>query len=168
MSPTSACCSPAPTPTVPKHQGITWFAFDMHQPGVEVRPLREMTGNTMFSEVFFTDAVVRDDARIGAVNNGWTVANTTLFHERSGMGARGGGHARSMAREPGTVAGDLERRAGDFARRRDRDAASIGDEAAPVARRDVHRARTASSARTPIPSSGRGSRRRTSSASSHA
>ena len=57
-----------------------------------------MTGNTMFSEVFFTDAVVRDDARIGAVNNGWTVANTTLFHERSGMGARGGAQVLIGAR----------------------------------------------------------------------
>jgi len=100
-------------PTVPKHQGITWFAFDMHQPGVEVRPLREMTGNTMFSEVFFTDAVVRDDARIGAPNNGWTVANTTLLHERSGMGARSGGQVVFGARA-GTVTGDLERRAGDL------------------------------------------------------
>ena len=100
-------------PTVPKHQGITWFAFDMHQPGVEVRPLREMTGNTMFSEVFFTDAVVRDDARIGAPNNGWTVANTTLVHERSGMGARSGGQIY-LGPRAGTVAGDLQRRAGDL------------------------------------------------------
>src|SRR5262249_29712957 len=76
-------------------------------------PLREMTGNTMFSEVFFTDAVVRDDARIGARNNGWTVANTTLLHERSGMGARSGGQVFTGARA-GTVAGDLVRRAGDF------------------------------------------------------
>jgi alkylation response protein AidB-like acyl-CoA dehydrogenase len=75
-----------------------------------------MTGNTMFSEVFFTDAVVRDDARIGAVNNGWTVANTTLFHERSGMGARAGAQILIGARA-GTVAGDLNRRAGDFVRR---------------------------------------------------
>ena len=104
-------------PMVPKHQGISWFAFDMHQPGVEVRPLREMTGNTMFSEVFFTDAVVRDDARIGAVNNGWTVANTTLLHERSGMGARSGGAPVFSGARAGTVAGDLERRAGDFARK---------------------------------------------------
>ena len=88
----------------------------MHQPGVEVRPLREMTGNTMFSEVFFTDAVVREDACIGAVNNGWTVANTTLFHERSGMGTRSGGQVFIGARA-GTVAGDLDKRAGDFVRR---------------------------------------------------
>ncbi len=100
-------------PTVPKHQGITWFAFDMHQPGVEVRPLREMTGNTMFSEVFFTDAIVSDDARIGAANDGWAVAQTTLLYERSGMGA--GGRGRIGARA-GTVAGDLEKRAGDLVR----------------------------------------------------
>ena len=102
-------------PTVPKHQGITWFALDMHQPGVEVRPLREMTGNTMFNEVFFTDALVADDACIGEANNGWTVANTTLVSERSGMGAGGGGAARALGSMtlPGTVAGHLRRRAGD-------------------------------------------------------
>ncbi len=100
-------------PSVPKHQGITWFALDMHQSGVEVRPLREMTGNTMFSEVFFTDAVARDADRIGEVNDGWSVANTTLFYERSGMGA-GGGAPRGRFARAGTVAGDLDRRAGDF------------------------------------------------------
>jgi alkylation response protein AidB-like acyl-CoA dehydrogenase len=106
-------------PTVPKHQGISWFAFDMHQPGVEVRPLREMTGNTMFSEVFFTDAVVAHDALIGEENNGWTVANTTLLHERSGMGARAGGQMQLLGGpRAGTVAGDLDRRAGDFVRKR--------------------------------------------------
>jgi alkylation response protein AidB-like acyl-CoA dehydrogenase len=102
-------------PDVPKHQGITWFAIDMHQPGVEVRPLREMTGAAMFNEVFLTDAVVGDDARIGDTNNGWAVANTTLQWERSGMGAGGNAPARGMAMVyPGTVAGHLDRRAGDF------------------------------------------------------
>ena len=105
-------------PDVPKHRGITWFAFDMHQPGVEVRPLREMTGATMFSEVFFTDAEVRDATRIGDVDDGWRVANTTLQIERSGMGAGGEGPVRgaTIAR-PGTIAGDLDRRAGDFVAR---------------------------------------------------
>ena len=103
-------------PDAPKHQGITWFAIDMHQPGVEVRPLKEMTGHAMFNEVFLSGALVHDDNRIGDVNNGWTAANTTLFHERSGMGARGageGGFPARMARA-GTVAGDLDKRAGDF------------------------------------------------------
>ncbi len=102
-------------PTAPKHQGISWFAFDMRQPGVDVRPLREMTGNAMFSEVFFSDARVLDRARIGDLNDGWKVANTTLFHERSGMGAGGGGRGAvgSMA-QAGTISGNLDKRAGDF------------------------------------------------------
>jgi alkylation response protein AidB-like acyl-CoA dehydrogenase len=102
-------------PQAPKHQGITWFAFNMRQPGVDVRPLREMTGSTMFSEVFFTDATVNDDARIGDVNAGWKVANSTLLFERQGMGAGGDTPARGtfMARA-GTKVGDLDRRAGDF------------------------------------------------------
>jgi alkylation response protein AidB-like acyl-CoA dehydrogenase len=103
------------SPDSPKHQGITWFALDMHQAGVEVRPLREMSGRTIFSEVFMTDAVVEDDARIGDANNGWTVANTTLQYERTGMGS-GGVRARpSASAHPGTVTHDLGRRAGDLA-----------------------------------------------------
>ncbi len=105
-------------PSAPKHQGITWFVLDMHQPGVEVRPLREMTGTTLFSEVFFTDAVVADRARIGEVNDGWSVANTTLLYERSGMGAGSNQPAVGFMVRPGTVAGDLHRRAGDFVRTR--------------------------------------------------
>jgi alkylation response protein AidB-like acyl-CoA dehydrogenase len=100
---------------VPKHNGITWFALDMHQPGVEVRPLREMTGRAMFNEVFFTDARVPADAVIGGLHNGWAAANTTLAHERSGLGA-GGGSGAGGAAAPGTVARQLGRRAGDFVR----------------------------------------------------
>jgi alkylation response protein AidB-like acyl-CoA dehydrogenase len=100
-------------PDVPKHQGITYFAVDMHQPGVDVRPLREMTGRALFNEVFLTDVVVDDDAAIGGVNNGWAVANTTLGFERAGLGAGGGSAAGGLA-GPGTVTGDLDRRAGDF------------------------------------------------------
>jgi alkylation response protein AidB-like acyl-CoA dehydrogenase len=99
---------------VPKHQGITWFAIDMHQPGVEVRPLRELTGRAMFNEVFFSDARVPADAIIGDLNNGWAAANTTLAHERAGLGS-GGGDGGYGAAMPGTVAGFLDRRAGDFA-----------------------------------------------------
>jgi alkylation response protein AidB-like acyl-CoA dehydrogenase len=108
----------------PKHQGITWFAIDMHQPGVEVRTLREMTGGEMFCEVFFTDAVVSDAARIGEINNGWQVANTTLFHERAGMGAGGDRGGGGLIARPGTVAQDLDRRAGDFVRVRAKQATS--------------------------------------------
>ena len=102
-------------PDSPKHQGITWFALDMNQAGVEVRPLREMTGRTIFSEVFMTDAVVVDDARIGDANNGWTVANTTLLYERTGMGSGGAGARPIALAHPGTVTHDLGRRAGDLA-----------------------------------------------------
>jgi alkylation response protein AidB-like acyl-CoA dehydrogenase len=104
-------------PDVPKHQGISYFAFEMLQPGVEVRPLREMTGRALFNEVFLSDARVRDDACIGGVNNGWAVANTTLAFERAGLGAGGGAESGSAA-VPGTVSGDLDRRAGDFVGRR--------------------------------------------------
>ena len=100
-------------PDQPKHAGITYFALDMHQPGVEVVPLREMTGRALFNEVFLTDARVPDDAAIGGLNNGWRVANTTLMFERSSLGAGGGSAAASLA-SPGTVAGDLDKRAGDF------------------------------------------------------
>jgi alkylation response protein AidB-like acyl-CoA dehydrogenase len=98
---------------VPKHKGITYFALDMHQPGVDVRPLRELTGHALFNEVFFSDARVPTSAIIGGRNNGWAVANTTLGHERSGLGA-GGGSAGVAIATPGSVAGNLTRRAGDF------------------------------------------------------
>jgi alkylation response protein AidB-like acyl-CoA dehydrogenase len=100
-------------PELPKHQGITWFAFDMHQPGVEVRPLREMTGHALFNEVFLSDARVPSSAIIGDRNNGWAVANTTLANERAGLGT-GGGSGGAGAASPGTVAGHLARRAGEF------------------------------------------------------
>ena len=67
---------------VPKHQGITYFAIEMDQPGVEVRPLRQMNGHASFNEVFFTDARVAAANVIGEVDRGWTVALTTLAHER--------------------------------------------------------------------------------------
>ena len=99
-------------PDAPKHQGITWFAIDMHQEGVEVRPLHEMTGHAMFNEVFMNDAVVRDADIVGGVNNGWAVTNTTLQAERSGLSAGGGGGATVAT--PGTIAGQLDRRVGDL------------------------------------------------------
>ena len=98
---------------VPKHQGITYFAIDMHQEGMDVRPLKEMTGRAMFNEVFMSDVRVPEKWVIGGLNNGWRVANTTLMHERAGLGAGGGSAAASLAM-PGTVAGDLPKRVGDF------------------------------------------------------
>jgi alkylation response protein AidB-like acyl-CoA dehydrogenase len=97
----------------PKHQGISYFAIDMHQTGIEVRPLREMTGRSMFNEVFLTDARVGDDAIIGDRNGGWAVANSTLTFERAGLGS-GAGHAAASAAIAGTIAGHLTMRAGDF------------------------------------------------------
>jgi len=100
-------------PSVPKHQGITYFALDMNQPGVDVRPLREMSGHALFSEVFFSDARVSKDAIIGDLNGGWAVANTTLMYERAGLGAGGSGGSFGLVL-PGTKAGQLHKRAGDF------------------------------------------------------
>ncbi len=101
----------------PKHQGISYFAIDMHQPGIDIRPLKEMTGRALFNEVFMTDARTTTDAMIGDRNNGWAVANTTLAFERAGLGS-GGGHSATSAALPGTVAGHLELRAGDFVKNR--------------------------------------------------
>lgn len=82
-------------PDVPKHKGLTYFVLDMHAPGVETRPLRQMTGQAEFNEVYMTDARIPDTHRLGAVGDGWRVAMTTLMNERSALGAsgsrRGGG-----------------------------------------------------------------------------
>jgi len=85
-------------PDVPKHVGITAFALDMHAPGVDVRPLRQMNGDAHFSEVFFDGAPVSDLDRIGEVGDGWRVARTALANERGALGAVGGGTGVSTAR----------------------------------------------------------------------
>ena len=100
---------------VPKHQGISYFAFEMHQDGVDVRPLKEMTGHALFNEVFLTDARVSEAALIGGVNNGWAAANTTLTNERAGLGSGGGNAAGGGMVQPGSVMGALDRRVGDVA-----------------------------------------------------
>jgi alkylation response protein AidB-like acyl-CoA dehydrogenase len=74
-------------PDVPKHKGLTYFICDMAQDEVEVRPLRQITGEAEFNELFFEDAFVPDENVIGGVGNGWNVAITTLMHERAGIGA---------------------------------------------------------------------------------
>ncbi|MFM8484664.1 MAG: acyl-CoA dehydrogenase family protein, partial [Actinomycetota bacterium] len=81
-------------PDQPKHKGMTYFAVDMRSPGVEVRPLRQITGEAEFNEVYLTDARIPDAHRIGDVGEGWRVALTTLMNERTAIGGGGGGTTR--------------------------------------------------------------------------
>ncbi len=82
-------------PEQPKHKGMTYFVVDMHAPGVEVRPLYQITGEAEFNEVYFTDARIPDAERLGDVGDGWRVSLTTLMNERVSIGGqvppRGGG-----------------------------------------------------------------------------
>jgi alkylation response protein AidB-like acyl-CoA dehydrogenase len=73
-------------PELPKHQGLTYFILDMTSPGVEVRPLRQMTGEAEFNEVFMTEVRIPDSDRLDAVGAGWRVATTTLMNERVAIG----------------------------------------------------------------------------------
>ena len=75
-------------PSQPKHKGLTMFIVDMHAPGVEARPLKQMSGGSDFNEVFFTGVRVKDSHRLGDVGNGWKVALTTLMHERLAVGGK--------------------------------------------------------------------------------
>jgi alkylation response protein AidB-like acyl-CoA dehydrogenase len=89
-------------PDVPKHRGLTYFALDMHASGVEVRPLRQITGEAEFNEVYMTDVRVPDADRIGDVGDGWRVSMTTLMNERVTIGGS------VAARESGPI-GELMR-----------------------------------------------------------
>ena len=95
---------------VPKHAGITYFAIDMKQPGIEARPLRQMNGASNFCEVFLTEARVPMGRVIGEVNDGWRVAQTTLLNERNSV-AGGGLFGLIMARSGSE--GDLDRTVGE-------------------------------------------------------
>jgi alkylation response protein AidB-like acyl-CoA dehydrogenase len=82
-------------PDVPKHRGLTYFVCDMHAPGVDVRPLRQITGEAEFNEVFLTGVRLPDSLRLGEIGDGWRVSQTTLMNERVAIGGaampRGGG-----------------------------------------------------------------------------
>ena len=82
----------------PKHQGLTGFMVDMHAEGVEVKPLRQMTGGANFNEVFFNDVRIPDSHRLGDVNQGWGVALTTLMNERASIGSGSGGTGGSYTK----------------------------------------------------------------------
>jgi acyl-CoA dehydrogenase len=77
--------------TAEKHKGITYFIVDMQSPGIEIRPIKQINGLSGFNEVFFTDVRLADKNRVGAVNEGWRAALTTLMNERHSIGGGGGG-----------------------------------------------------------------------------
>jgi hypothetical protein len=86
-------------PDAPKHAGLTYFIVDMHAPGIEVRPIRQINGGSGFNEVFLSDVGVPDENRVGAVGDGWRVALTTLMNERVAIGAgTGSGRVRELFR----------------------------------------------------------------------
>lgn len=101
-------------PDQPKHRGMTYFVMDMSQDGVDVRPLKEMTGRTFFSEVFMDDAWVNDSDRLGEHGEGWRVANTTLTVERTSIGTGSTGVAMAA---PGKKMNSFDRIAGDVVRK---------------------------------------------------
>ena len=120
--------------TVRKHNGITFFVLPMDQPGVEVRPILQITGDAHFNEVFLTDAFVEDANRLGEVNAGWQTLMTALGFERSVMGVRGVG-SRAADRNYIGTADDLV----GLARRHGK----LDDAATISALADVYAARTA-------------------------
>ena len=78
-------------PNVAKHKGLSYFFLDMKSPGVEIKPIKQLTGGAGFNEVYFTDVRIPDSQRLGEVGQGWQVALTTLMNERAAIGGGGGG-----------------------------------------------------------------------------
>lgn len=95
----------------PKHKGLTYFIVDLEQPGVDIRPIKQMNGMAHFNEVFFTDARVSDADRVSDINNGWAITTATLGFERSGLSEGAGGGVRVSA---GAQAGLLDRPVGEL------------------------------------------------------
>ncbi|GAA1910392.1 acyl-CoA dehydrogenase [Williamsia serinedens] len=98
-----AICLARTDPDVPKHKGISYFLVDMRSAGVDVRPLREITGDALFNEVFLDDVFVSDDCIVGAPGDGWRLARTTLANERVAMGGSG------LGREMESLLAQLDR-----------------------------------------------------------
>jgi len=103
-----AICLARTAPDQPKHKGLTMFVIRMDQPGVDVRPLAQMNGDTHFSEVFVDGARVSDAWRVGDIGEGWRVAMTVLAHERDGGGSRGGGDGSARKSRLPTWIADLQ------------------------------------------------------------
>ena len=106
-------------PDVSKHRGLSFFVIDVDQPGLDIRPIKQMNGRVEFNETFFTDAYVSSDSIIGAPGDGWRAALTTLTNERSDYA--GGWEHPLVVVLPGTKVGHLDRRAGDVLRDETRD-----------------------------------------------
>ena len=97
-------------PELPKHKGLTMFWLDLRSPGVEIRPIHQMSGGSNFNEVFFEDVRIPDAQRLGAVDDGWKVALVTLMNERLAVGGGGGATPKeivALARELPAVEGTL-------------------------------------------------------------
>jgi alkylation response protein AidB-like acyl-CoA dehydrogenase len=137
-------------PDQPKHKGISYMVIDTNQPGIEIRPIRQMDGEAHFNEIFFTDARVPDVNIVGGLNNGWPMAVATLAHERTAFFGGGAGGFGSVP--PGAKAGMLDRPVGDVvallaSRRREEGAAlSLGG----AAQRMIELARSTGHAADPV------------------